>query len=241
MDFPKLSPVFTKCSLLYSNIPVGEDHIVCISWLWTIVDIQSGFQFLIPIPDNFSAEQCTATFNTHVVPTMGCLHCIVFDPDTFFMCLHFQSWAASKGIKLEASTAYHSQTNGQSEIVNKEIIEVARACRAEGNKWWSKILEIQPRLNSHYNASCRHNSFATVLGFDIKLGLHIFSHPINKYQPAMEGHKATCQAMTSAKASQTNQANLHHTLKTKHKVGDKVLFSTKNININNISPKMKPH
>ena len=33
MDFLKLSAVFTKCSVLYTNIPVGQDHIICISQL----------------------------------------------------------------------------------------------------------------------------------------------------------------------------------------------------------------
>ena len=79
MDFLKLSPVFTKCSVLYPNIPVGEDHIVCISQLRTIVNRLSRCKFLIPVPDNFSAEQCTATFDTHVVPAMGHSYCIVFD------------------------------------------------------------------------------------------------------------------------------------------------------------------
>ena len=31
MDFLNVLPVFTKPSLLYPNIPAGEDHIVCIS------------------------------------------------------------------------------------------------------------------------------------------------------------------------------------------------------------------
>ena len=48
------------------------------------------------------------------------------------------------------------------------------------------------------------------------------------------------QALTSAKASQAKQANLHSALEPKHKVRNKVLLSTKNINIKNISPKMKP-
>ena len=136
---------------------------------------------MIPVPDNFSAEQCTATFDTHVVPTMGYLYCIVFDRDTLFMSSHFQGWAASKGIKLEPSTTYHPQIDSQSEIINKEIIQVARACKAEGNEWLGKILEIQLRLNSCYNASHRNNHLVTVLGFDAKLGLDTFSHPINKY------------------------------------------------------------
>ena len=60
MDFLKLSPIFTKCSVLYPNIPEGNDHIVCMSRLRTIVDRQSGFKFLIPGPDNLTAEQYTA-------------------------------------------------------------------------------------------------------------------------------------------------------------------------------------
>ena len=134
IDFLKLSLVFTKCSVLYTNIPLGEDHIVSISRLCTIVNRQSGFKFLILLPDNFTAEQCTATFDTHVAPTTEYSYCIVFDQDTLFMSSHFQSWAASKGIKLEPSTTYHPQTDGQSETVNNEIIQVARACTAEENE-----------------------------------------------------------------------------------------------------------
>jgi hypothetical protein len=171
---------------------------------------------------------------------MGYPYCIVFDRDTLFMSAHFQSWAASKGIKLEPSTAYHPQTDGQSEIVNKEIIQVARACKAEGDEWLTKIPEIQLKLNSRYNASRRNNPFVTVLGFDAKLGLDSFPYPINNYQPASERHNTTSQALTQAKISQAKQANIHRTPEPQHKVGDQVLLSTKNINIQNTAPKMKP-
>ena len=106
IDILKLSPVLMKSSPLYQNIPVGEDHIVCISWLWTIVNRQSGLNFLISVPDSFSIEHCTATFDIRVVPTMGYYYYIGFDSETLFMSLHFQNWAASKGIKLEPSTTY---------------------------------------------------------------------------------------------------------------------------------------
>ena len=48
------------------------------------------------------------------------------------MLLHFQSSAASKGIKLEPSTTHYAQMDEQSEIVNKEIIQVAKCCKAKG-------------------------------------------------------------------------------------------------------------
>ena len=153
MDFLKLTPVFTKCSVLDPNIPVGEDHIVCISRLWTIVDGQSGFKFLISVPDNFTGEQCTTTFETHVVLTMGYPYRIILDREISCISLYFPSWAASKGIKLEPSTVYHPQMEVQSEIMNKEIIQVARGCKVEENEWLSKIPEILLKLNLCYNTS----------------------------------------------------------------------------------------
>ena len=69
------------------------------------------------------------------MPSVGYAHCSVVDGDTLFMLSHFQSWAASKGIKLEQSTAYHPQTDGKSAIVNKEIIHTITGCKAEPNEW----------------------------------------------------------------------------------------------------------
>ena len=118
--------------------------------------------------------------------------------------------------------------------MNKEIIQVARTCKAEGNEWLSKIPEIQLRLNLRYNGSRRNNPFVTVLYFDTKLGYNTFPYPINKYQPATESHDATTQALTSVKARRAKQANLHRTLEPKHKVGHTVSLSTKNINIKKV-------
>ena len=171
---------------------------------------------------------------------MGYSDCIIFDWDTLVTLSHFQSWAASIGIKLEPSTTYHPQTDSQSEMVNKEIIQVASACKAEGNECLSKMPEIQLRLNSHHNASRRNNSFVTVLGFDTKLELATFPYPINKYQTATERYNTTSQALTNAKASEAKHANLHRTTESRHKVGDKELLPTKNINMKNVSSKMKP-
>ena len=205
----------------------------------TIVNIQAGFEFLIPVLDNFTTELCTTTLDTHLVPTMGYPYYIVFDPERLFMLSHFLSWAASKGMKLEPSTVYHPHTDSQSEIENKKIIHVARACKVQGNEWLSKIPEIPLRLNSRYNAARENKPVVTILGFDAKLGLNTFPYPINKYQPATERHNATSQGLTSAKPSQAKQANLHRTLEPQHQVGDKVLLSTKNINIKNESLQIK--
>ena len=155
---------------------------------------------MIPALHNFTAEQYTTTFHTHVVTTIGYAYCIVLDQETFFILSHFKSWTARRGIKWEPSTRYHPETDSQSEIVNEEIKQVAKACKREGNRWLSKILEIQHGLNLHYNASGRHNHFITILVFDGKAGLDTFPYPINKDQTATERNNATSQSLTNAKA-----------------------------------------
>jgi len=153
MDFLKMSPVFTYCSTLYPNIPLEDDHVICFSRLWTIVCKRSGFMFLIPVSDNLMAEKCTDTFDNHVASVISYLYYNVFDRDTLFMSDQFQDWAARKGIKLEPCTTYHSQTDGQSEIANKAILQAAQGCKVKGNEWLHKLSEIQLKLNSRDNTA----------------------------------------------------------------------------------------
>ena len=191
MNFHKLLPLFTKCCVVYLNIPVGQNHIVCISHFWITVNIQLGFKFLISVPNNFSTNQYTVTFYSYIVPTMKYSYYTILDCYTLFMLLQFQSQAACKLIKLELTTAYHSQTDSQLQIMNKKIIQVIKACKAKGNKQLSKILEIHLKLNMSCNAFRRINPFVSVLGFNTKLELHTFRYLINNNQPAIEHYNAT--------------------------------------------------
>jgi len=184
-----------------------DDHRSCFSRLRKIVSRQSGFMFLIPVSDNLTAEKCTDTFDTHVTSVIGYPYYIVFDRDTLFMSDHFKDWAARKGIKLEPSTAYHPQTDGQSEIGNKTILQAARACKVEGNEWLHKLSEIQLKLNSRDNTARQHSPFFSLLGFEAKLGPSSFPYPITPYTPAEERHLDTSRNLYSSKIKQAKQAN----------------------------------
>jgi len=148
MDYLKMSTVFNYCSTLYSNILLEDDHMICFSRLWMIFCRQSGFIFLTPVFDNLTVEKCTDTFDTYIASFIDYPYYIVFDRDTLFMSDHFKDWAARKGIKLEPSTAYHPQTDGQSELANKAILQAIRGCKVEENEWLHKLSENQLKLNS---------------------------------------------------------------------------------------------
>jgi len=141
VDFLNMSPVFTYCSTLYLNIPLNDDHMIYFSKLWMIFCRQSGFIFLIPVSDNLTAENCSDTFDTQITSVNGYPYYIVFDRDTLFMSDHYKDWAARKGIMLEQSTAYHPQTDSQSEIANNAILQATRVYKVKGNEWLYKLCE----------------------------------------------------------------------------------------------------
>ena len=136
---------------MYSNIEIDNDHVVCISCIWTIVDRHSGYKFPIPIPDNFKPEQGARTYEVYLLTYIGYRNIIVFNRDSLCMSDQFQVWAASKGILLEPSTACHQQTDGQTEMVNKAVFTIVRACELEGDQRVKKLPQIRLKLNSRYN------------------------------------------------------------------------------------------
>ncbi|HEY4153194.1 MAG TPA: hypothetical protein VGM38_07715, partial [Pseudolysinimonas sp.] len=240
MDFLKLSPIFIYCSTLYPNIPLEDDHMICFSKLWTIVCRHSGLMFLIPVPNNLTAEKCTDTFDTLIASFIGYPYCIVFDQDTVFMSHHFKDCAARKGVKLEPSTVYHPRTKGQSEIPNKAILQATQACKVEGNEWLHKLPEIQIKLNARDNAARQHSPFFALLSFEAKLGPSSFPCPINPFTPAEKCHRGTSRNLYSSKVKQAKQANKKRSATPLLTAGQKVLLSTENINLPNISRKLKP-
>ena len=100
------------------------------------------------IPRNLvTIKDKTPLFNIDqlIFPTIGYPVSITLDRDPLFTSYVFTEWARKKGIRLDISTAYHQQTDGQTEIVNKELKQVLKVIKEEGKNWLAAILEIVTR------------------------------------------------------------------------------------------------
>jgi len=213
---------------------------ICFLRLWTIVSRQSGFMFLILVSDNLMVEKCTDTFDKHVASFIAYPYYIVFDRETLPMSDHFKDWAATKGIKLEPSTGYHPQTDVQSEIANKAILQAAQACKVEGNEWLYKLYEIQLKLNSRDYTPRQHSPFFSLLGSEAKLGPSSFPYLITPYTPPEVRHLDTSRNLYPFKVKQAKQANKRWSVPPLLSASQKVLLSTENLNLLNTSRKLKP-
>ena len=71
-----------------------------------------------------SVEETTKLFFEHVWVHFGLPKSIISDRDSRFLSNFWSSLLARMDTKLTKSTAFHPQTDGQTEVVNKMIIHI---------------------------------------------------------------------------------------------------------------------
>ena len=83
--------------------------------IWVIVDRLTKSAHFLPIKETDKMEKLTRTYLREVVRLHGVPMSIISDRDSRFTLRFWQSLQHSLGTRLDMSTAYHPQTDGQSE------------------------------------------------------------------------------------------------------------------------------
>nr|GEX27543.1 reverse transcriptase [Tanacetum cinerariifolium] len=89
------------------------------SALLVMVDRLSKYAYFLPITHPYTASQVAQLFLDHVYKLYGLPKTIVGDRDKILMSHFWQSFFKMLQVKLKLSSAYHLQTDGQTEIMNK--------------------------------------------------------------------------------------------------------------------------
>jgi len=110
MDFVGGLPKFRK----------GHDY------LYVIVDKFNKICILIPCNKQITIEQTTKLFFQHVWVHFGSPTSIVSDRDTQFVGKFSSSLCELMDTRLKKSTTFHPQTDGQTEVVNRTMIQLLK-------------------------------------------------------------------------------------------------------------------
>lgn len=115
-----------------------------------VVDRLSKYAHFIGLKHPYTAQSVVQVFIREVVRNHGFLATIVSDRDQVFLSIFWRELFKSQGSSLHRSTAYHPQSDGQTEVVNK-IMETFLRCFINGKP--SSLAQWLPWVEFWYNTS----------------------------------------------------------------------------------------
>ena len=122
--------------------------------IWVIVDRLTKSAHFLPIRWGCTLDQLAKRYVDEIVRLHGVPLSIVSDRDPRFTSRFWGSLQQALGTKLHFSTAFHPQTDGQSERTIKTLEDMLRACVLEfQGSWDDYVTLIEFAYNNHYHSS----------------------------------------------------------------------------------------
>ncbi|KAG4210975.1 hypothetical protein ERO13_A02G078601v2 [Gossypium hirsutum] len=118
--------------------------------IWVVVDRLTKSTHFIPIRSDYSLEKLAKLYIFDIVRLHGVPLSIVSDRVPRFTSRFWKKLQDALGTKLHFSTAFHSQTDGQSEWIIQILEDMLRCCILEFEGTWEQYL---PLIEFAYNNS----------------------------------------------------------------------------------------
>jgi transposase InsO family protein len=141
--------------------------------IWVIVDRLTKVADFLPVKTKYSSAKLAELYMERIVSLHGVPKKIVSDRGTQFTSHYWQKLHESLGAKLNFSTAYHPQTDGQNERTNQILEDMLRACALQYGSSWDKSLPYAEfSYNNSYQKSLQMTPFEAL--YDESVELHCF-------------------------------------------------------------------
>nr|GFB99602.1 reverse transcriptase domain-containing protein [Tanacetum cinerariifolium] len=139
--------------------PQGYDTI------WVIVDRLTKSAIFAPMRETNPLEKLANLHLKEVVARHGIPISIICDRDPRFASRLWRTLQKALGTSLDMSTAYHPETNGQSERTIQTLEDMLRACVIDfGKGWVNNFPLVEFSYNNSYHASIKAAPFDALYG-----------------------------------------------------------------------------
>ncbi|GJR90196.1 putative reverse transcriptase domain-containing protein [Tanacetum coccineum] len=130
-----------------------------------IVDRLTKSAHFIPMNEKYKMEKLTRLYLKEIVCRHRVPVLIILDRDPRFASRFWRSLQKSLGTNLDMSTAYHPETDGQSERTIQTLEDMLRACVIDFGSGWDKHLPLAEfSYNNSYHASIKAAPFEALYG-----------------------------------------------------------------------------
>jgi transposase InsO family protein len=210
-----------------------------------IVDSLSKRAHFIPTHTTISAEGAARMYLTHVWKLHGLPCRVISDRGPQFVAQFTRELYRLLGIKLAASTAYHPQTDGQTERVNQELEQYLRLFTNERQDDWDELLPLAEfQYNNHVHASTKETPFMLDTGQHPRMGFETQQRPskveaANEFRARMETTLEEAKAaLVQAQDDMTKYYNRHRQPTPVFQPGDRVYLDASDIRTTRPSAKL---
>ena len=217
-----------------------------------IIDRLSKQAITIPCHKTITARGMANLFVQWVYRFGHTPETIISDRGPQFVSSFWSEFCRIIGVKVKLSTAYHKETDGQTEIMNKYIDQRLRPFVTYYQDNWSELLPIMDRVQLTLpHASIGMSPYQVIYGSEPRQSWHWSApDPISKPLPLLNHKDAASLATRMHDAWKKAQENIDkaqtrmrittdkHRLPVNWTVGDKVYLSTKNLAVDRPSRKL---
>jgi transposase InsO family protein len=133
--------------------------------IWVTVDQLTKVAHFIPIKTTYSVPQLIELYMSRIVCLHGALKKIVSNRGTQITSKFWERLHETLDTQLRFSSAYHPQTDGQTERVNQILEDMLRACTLQyGRSWDNSLSYIEFSYNNGYQESLKMAPFEMLYG-----------------------------------------------------------------------------
>jgi hypothetical protein len=141
--------------------------------IWVVVDRLTKADHFIPVKTTYNSVVLVELYMSRIVCLHGVPKKIVSDKGTQFTSHFLQQLHEALGTHLKFSSAYHPQTDGQTERTNQILEDMLRACALQDKLGWDKRLPYaELSYNNSYQASLKMSPFQALYGWNYRTLLH---------------------------------------------------------------------
>nr|GEU35342.1 retrotransposon protein, putative, Ty3-gypsy subclass [Tanacetum cinerariifolium] len=133
--------------------------------IWVIVDRLTKSAYFLPMRHDYKMDRLARLYLNEIVARHGVLILIISDRDSRFTSRFWQSMQEALGTRLDMSTTYHPQTDGQSERTIQTLKDMLKACILDFKGSWDvHLLLVEFLYKNSFNSRVRCGPFEALYG-----------------------------------------------------------------------------
>ena len=214
---------------LITKLPISKDH----DLILVVCDRFSKISHFVVTTEKTMAEELARLFRDNVWKLHGLPESMISDRGPQFAAGLMKKLNKMLGIETKLSTAYHPQTDGQTERTNQELEQYLKIyINHRQNNWSEWLATAEFAFNNKVHIATKMSPFKVNYGREPRMGFDIRKKGKNEKteefaREIKERHEKARAALVRSQEEMKRQADRSRKKAEEYRVGDKVLISTK--------------